>query len=146
MVFSRSVTNRVGPFERSLPVCNDWDFVLRSLELARPVPVDVPGTYYRRHSRYLTGDASAEAGEEEWQVIRDRYLAHHPHNRRHIERRVGAAMAVRRARAAAHDRSRWMCAAELLCAFAYSPTQSLRILAPFVVKPTEQRGRGSLWR
>jgi hypothetical protein len=129
MVFSRAVAERVGPFEPALPVCNDWDFVLRALEFARPVRVDVPGTYYRRHPRSLTGDASVEAGEREWRTILERYLDRHPATDAAVERRVRAAMALRRARAAAHEGSAWQCARELRRAFGYSPTDTVSRLA-----------------
>jgi glycosyltransferase involved in cell wall biosynthesis len=95
LLFPRDVVERTGPWEESIAVSQDWDFVLRALELAPLHGDGRPALHYRQHP----GSASSGAfGSPRWQLgqdakgrIIDRYFERHPeHLGTPIERRARA--------------------------------------------------------
>jgi glycosyltransferase involved in cell wall biosynthesis len=66
MLFPRAVVDSAGPWDPTLRVAEDFDFVLRCLEHAEAEPGEGTATYYRRH------DASATRSPE---AVRDAQLA-----------------------------------------------------------------------
>lgn len=59
MLFSRTVVERAGPWDPTLRVAEDFDFVLRCLEHATVAPGEGTATYYRRHEASATRSAEA---------------------------------------------------------------------------------------
>lgn len=93
MLFPRGVVERTGAWDEESTVSEDWDWVLRAVELA---PVAGDGkilTWYRKHSSSATRDY--EAGERGARRVLDRYLERHPEQRGSaLERRARARLDV----------------------------------------------------
>ena len=78
MLFPRDVVDAAGQWDPSFRVSGDWDFVLRTVELAPVRPVDVIATQYRRHAASVTRTADVAAGERARERIVDRYFERRP--------------------------------------------------------------------
>ena len=96
MLFPAEVARAAGPWDTELRVGEDWDYVLRCVELARVVPLGEVVTLYRRHATSATRSATARADARHGQ---SRVLE------KHFERHPGAARdgTARAARATFHD-------------------------------------------
>jgi glycosyltransferase involved in cell wall biosynthesis len=94
MLFPRRVVEAAGPWDPSVEVMADWEWMLRALSHA-PVRGDDRAVYlYRRHPDSIQGRASQEQCEAVHHRIVSAYFQRHPG-------RAGGAL-ERRARAAAH--------------------------------------------
>ncbi len=99
MVFPRWVVEAVGPWDTALRQCQDWDFVLRSLEHAPVRGEDAIATFYRRHGCAASANV-ARALEFETLVV-DRYFERHPdQSGSALEREARAKLLLVRAQAA----------------------------------------------
>jgi GT2 family glycosyltransferase len=90
MLFPTDVARRAGGWDEGLSVCEDYDFVLRCLELAPAVPGPGTATYYRRHSTSASSRpaALAEARRGTRRVAQG-YFERHPAARgTEVEREV----------------------------------------------------------
>jgi Glycosyl transferase family 2 len=76
MLFPRAVVDRVGGFDPALRQCQDWDYVLRSCELAPVRGTSTVVTRYRRHGS--SASANLEGALHFESVVVDRYFARHP--------------------------------------------------------------------
>jgi glycosyltransferase involved in cell wall biosynthesis len=116
LLFPREVAAAVGAFDASCGISDDWDFVLRALELRHAVREPVIVTLYRRHPSSMTGTTHVEDGLEARRRVIERYVDRHPDD---AGRRVGRAAFARlhadAARGYAHRR-RWTLAARHLSA------------------------------
>lgn len=76
ILFPRRVVADTGPWDVTMPISQDWDFVLRAVERA-PVRCDASvATFYRRHgasttANFITGPIAA-------QKLVNRYFERHP--------------------------------------------------------------------
>lgn len=101
MVFPRAVVETIGGWEPALPVCEDWDFVLRALEVAPARPDPGIAVRYRRHRGSLGSDMALVLDTAEQVVAR--YIDRHPEAAgTALERRARAALALARAQASGH--------------------------------------------
>lgn len=64
MLFPRDVVERAGPWDPRLSVREDFEFVLRCLELAPVVPGEGVATFYRRHGASATRSRDSMARAE----------------------------------------------------------------------------------
>jgi glycosyltransferase involved in cell wall biosynthesis len=92
LLFTRAVVQAAGPWNASLPVSEDWDFVLRALDHARVAGDQRVALYYRRHSRSVSRMASIAAGETARRRLTTAYFERHPEHRATLRRRVWAEM------------------------------------------------------
>jgi glycosyltransferase involved in cell wall biosynthesis len=100
MLFPRPVVEAAGPWDTTLCVSADWEFVARALEHADVRGDQSVATLYRRHRRSISRTATIAAGEETRRLIIERYLTRHPERRgSRIERLALGEMYFDRARA-----------------------------------------------
>lgn len=69
-VMSRQLLERLGPFDTSLHICQEWDMGLRALPLVEPHFVPEPLLYYRRHRRNTSRTAGAQIADDITQIYR----------------------------------------------------------------------------
>jgi hypothetical protein len=81
ILFPRGVIERVGPWDETLSVCEDWDFVQRALEHAPVRGEQRVATRYRRHASSSTGTAALETIEAGSARVVERYVQRHPDQR-----------------------------------------------------------------
>jgi glycosyltransferase involved in cell wall biosynthesis len=82
MLFPADVVRAAGEWDAELSVCEDWDFVLRCVELAAVRPIPHVVTSYRRHPRSATRvDATGTAWRHGQRRVVEKYLARHPDQR-----------------------------------------------------------------
>ncbi len=79
LLFSLRALTEAGPWDETLPVCEDWDLVLRVLEHARVRGSRQVATHYRRHKGGLT--AHAGSGVAERRLVIARHFDRHPEHR-----------------------------------------------------------------
>jgi glycosyltransferase involved in cell wall biosynthesis len=96
MLIPTAVARRAGPWDPGLRVGEDWDFVLRCVELAPVKRTPEVVTLYRRHGGSATRSAAArvEARRAQAHVV-EGYVARHPE--------AGADGTARAARRALHE-------------------------------------------
>lgn len=102
VLMTRELVERTGEWEPSLSVAEDWDYLLRALELAPVRGERRIATYYRRHAGAATDDVSA--GADGARRVAERYFERHPDRREALERPVRAMLHATRARACALNR------------------------------------------
>lgn len=106
-LFPREVVADAGPWDSSFPVCEDWDFVLRALELAPARSDPAPALYYRRHDASLTRTSGVRAAETAARRVVARYIERHPELAgSRLERRALAAVDIDKALGYAFTRDR----------------------------------------
>lgn len=79
MLFPRRVIEAVGPWEPSVSVGEDWDFILRALEHGSIVETRRAVTWYRQHA-----DSASRDTEDAWRGTLlgvERYFQRHPAER-----------------------------------------------------------------
>ncbi len=76
MLFPRSVVERVGVWDTTLRQCQDWDYVLRALEMAPVRGEQRIETYYRRHES--SASANVEGALLYESLVVKRYFERHP--------------------------------------------------------------------
>jgi hypothetical protein len=81
ILFPRGVIERAGPWDETLSVCEDWDFVQRALEHAPVRGEQRVATRYRRHASSSTGTADLETIESGSARVVERYVQRHPDQR-----------------------------------------------------------------
>ena len=88
MLFPRAAVERAGPWDETLSVCEDWDFVQRVLEHAPVRGERRIATRYRRHATSSVGTASFDAIETASARVVEKYLLRHPDEREspHVRR------------------------------------------------------------
>lgn len=87
MLFPREVAESAGPWDPSLAVSEDWEWILRALEHAPVAGEATVATRYRRANRGASSDTVA--GRDGARMVVDRWLARHPEHRgTPIERRA----------------------------------------------------------
>lgn len=106
-LFPRRVLDRVGDWDPAFRVCEDWDFVLRALEVADARSDPDVALYYRRHGESLTRTAGVEEGDVAARRVVARYFERHPELAgTRLERRALAAVDIDKALGYAHARNR----------------------------------------
>jgi glycosyltransferase involved in cell wall biosynthesis len=86
LLFPRWVVDRVGEWDVSIPVCQDWDYMLRAFEVA-PVRGDSQTVLlYRRHPLGASAGSLAEGpslnlATQGMRKVLDRYFDRHPEER-----------------------------------------------------------------
>ena len=106
-LFPRGIVERVGGWDPAFRVCEDWDFVLRAIELADARCDASPALFYRRHEASLTRTAGVGEAERAARRVVARYFERHPELLgSRLERRALAAVDIDKALgyAAARDR------------------------------------------
>jgi glycosyltransferase involved in cell wall biosynthesis len=81
ILFPRGVIERAGPWDETLAVCEDWDFVQRALEHAPVRGEHRVATRYRRHASSSTGTAALETIESGSARVVEHYIQRHPEQR-----------------------------------------------------------------
>jgi glycosyltransferase involved in cell wall biosynthesis len=76
MLFPRQAVAAAGPWDISLRQCQDWDFVLRTLEHAPARGEQETATFYRRHTSSMS--ANLEQALRHEAMVVDRYFERHP--------------------------------------------------------------------
>ncbi len=100
LLFPAPVVRAAGPWDASLPVCHDLDFIARALEHARVRPDPAVATYYRKHEYSVT--SNFERGDDDIRRVIEGYLERHPDLRgTAFERRATASRHAVAARARA---------------------------------------------
>jgi glycosyltransferase involved in cell wall biosynthesis len=79
LLFPRSVIDAAGPWEPSLTVSEDWDFVLRTLEHAHVRGDREVATFYRTHEEMSSRDLAA--GIHGYRRVVERFFERHPEQR-----------------------------------------------------------------
>ena len=79
LLFPRSIVDATGPWEGSLTVSEDWDFVLRALDHAEVRGDSDVATYYRTHESMSSHDLAA--GIDGYRRVVERYFERHPEER-----------------------------------------------------------------
>lgn len=103
MMFPRAVVEAAGPWDTTLSVCEDLDFIVRATYHARVCPDPDVATYYRKHAGSLSSDAVR--GDLGVRRVAERYFERHPEQRgTGLERRAAAARHAIAARAHASRR------------------------------------------
>ena len=106
-LFPRHVIERVGDWDSRFRVCEDWDFVLRALELEKARSDTEVALYYRRHNASLTRTAGVAEAEIAARRVVARYFERHPELAgTRLERRALAAVDIDKALGYAHARDR----------------------------------------
>lgn len=97
LVLPRELLDVIGPWDTSLTVSEDWDYIQRALERAPVRGEQVIATFYRRHPQSATADV--QAGLDAAELIVGRCFERHPEWRTPaLKRRAAAMLAGRRAR------------------------------------------------
>jgi hypothetical protein len=85
LLFPRRVVERVGDWDESITVCQDWDFVLRALEHCAVDGDHTVALHYRQHA---AGASKGDLGTPQWQLAQEgrravinRYFERHPEQR-----------------------------------------------------------------
>jgi glycosyltransferase involved in cell wall biosynthesis len=100
LVFPAAVVRAAGPWDPSLPVCHDLDFIVRALEHARARRDPAVTTFYRKHEDSVSSDFVR--GDDDIRRVIEGYLGRHPHLRgTTFERRAAASRHAVAARARA---------------------------------------------
>jgi glycosyltransferase involved in cell wall biosynthesis len=98
LLFPRAVVDAAGPWDTSLVVCGDLDFIVRATEHARVRGDPAVATYYRKHGGSVSSDITQ--GDEGIRRMMERYVERHPNQRAAgVERRAAAARHAVAARA-----------------------------------------------
>jgi hypothetical protein len=89
LLFPRAVVERTGTWLRDAHMAEDWDFILRALQLTAVRGESTPAVYYRRHAGGLT--SHPDGGLRDVRLVVERYFARHPElSGTHLERRAAA--------------------------------------------------------
>jgi glycosyltransferase involved in cell wall biosynthesis len=156
LLFPRWVVERVGDWDESITVCQDWDFVLRALEHC-PVDGDhAVALHYRQHAG---GASKGELGTPRWHLAQegrraviDRYFERHPEQRgTRLEARGRAVvdLAIARGHREAYlahlghasERDPWSVARELAV---FAGLVARRALGRVVRRRSSERGPGTV--
>ena len=85
LLFPRRVVERVGDWDETITVCQDWDFVLRALEHC---PVDGDHTVALHYRQHAEGASKGDLGTPKWHLAQEgrravveRYFERHPEQR-----------------------------------------------------------------
>jgi glycosyltransferase involved in cell wall biosynthesis len=140
-LFPRDVLELAGEWDAEFRVCEDWDFVLRALELAPARSDPAAALYYRRHQASLTRTAGvAEAERAARRVVR-RYFERHPERRgTRLERRAIAAVDIDKALGYAYMRNRRRSLSRISYAALRDPLAMLRS-APLLLRALARGNR-----
>jgi hypothetical protein len=145
MLFPQDVVAQAGQWDTAFRVSGDWDFVLRTLELAPVRRVDIVATHYRRHAASVTRTADIAAGEDARERIVERYFERHPdRGRSALARQARAAVWLDGATAHAHHDAPRQAIARLGRAAGISPLATAVVgvrLLPRIVKTPLRRLR-----
>jgi glycosyltransferase involved in cell wall biosynthesis len=104
LLFPRWVVDGVGPWDTGIAVCQDWDYMLRALELAPVRGDDRVALFYRRHANgasagTLGSPESVRLGEDGMRLVVERYFERHPEQRgTELERKARATVELVMAR------------------------------------------------
>ena len=97
LLIPRPLVDRVGPWDESLPLCADLDFIFRLAEPARIRGDDTSVYLYRRHPSAVSMQG-ASVGEEPMLSVYRRHYARHPeHLGTQVERWLDAAYVMDKA-------------------------------------------------
>jgi glycosyltransferase involved in cell wall biosynthesis len=89
LLFPRAVVEAAGPWDTSMSVCEDLDFIVRAVEHAEVRGDPAIATYYRKHATSASTDVVR--GDEGVQRMMNRYFERHPDLRgTRLERRAAA--------------------------------------------------------
>lgn len=120
MLFPREVVGRAGPWDSSLKVSEDWEWILRSLEHAHVRGSADVATHYRRSGIGATSDI--ETGRLMAAAVVERWLDRNPEFRHtSVERRARAMLAAMTARVSLSHGRLLPGLAALLRSFALDP-------------------------
>jgi Glycosyl transferase family 2 len=92
LLFSRRLVERIGTWDVEIPVCQDWDYMLRAFELAPARGDSRTVLFYRRHALGASAGSLAEGpslqlATQGMRRVLDRYFERHPEGRgTHLER------------------------------------------------------------
>jgi hypothetical protein len=82
MLFPRGVVERAGEWDPAMTVCEDWDFVLRSLDHASVRGDDSPAFFYRRHGDSASNRVESPLIREQGiSTVISKYFERHPEAR-----------------------------------------------------------------
>ncbi|MBA2294645.1 MAG: glycosyltransferase, partial [Actinobacteria bacterium] len=86
LLFPRRIVERAGEWDSEITVCQDWDFLLRALELAPVRGDDRTVSRYRRHAGAASAglphsESSHRLGAEGMHLVIERYFDRHPEQR-----------------------------------------------------------------
>jgi glycosyltransferase involved in cell wall biosynthesis/peptidoglycan/xylan/chitin deacetylase (PgdA/CDA1 family) len=131
LLIPSDVARRAGTWaESGLGLSEDWDFVLRCLELAPVRRLDRVVTSYRRHDDSLSRGADVAAGANAARAVLDRYFQRNPERGGGpLERDSYLRLHLDRARAHAWHGERRPAARELAAAARRNPTAAGRAAA-----------------
>jgi hypothetical protein len=91
LLIPRSLLDMVGPWDETLALCEDLDFMFRLSEYAHLRGDQTPVYLYRRHESSASA-RGAPAGQDPWRAVYDRHYARHPEHRgTRVERWLEAA-------------------------------------------------------
>lgn len=140
-LFPRRVLDASGAWDSSFLVCEDWDFVLRALELAPARSDSAVALYYRRHDASLTRSAGVGEAETAARSVVRRYFERHPDlSGSRLERRALAAVDIDKALGYAYVRNRRSSLSRIRDAAFRDPMTVLRSSA-LLVKALARRER-----
>ena len=131
LLIPRDVARRAGTWaESGLGLSEDWDFILRCLELAPVRRLDRVVTSYRRHDDSLSRGADVAAGATAARAVLDRYFERNPERAGGaLERDAYLRLHLDRARAHAWHGERRPAARELAAAARRNPAATGRTAA-----------------
>ena len=89
LLFPRTVVEAAGPWDTSMSVCEDLDFIVRAVEHAEVRGDPAIATYYRKHG--MSASSDVVRGDEGVQRMMHHYFERHPDLRgTRLERRAAA--------------------------------------------------------
>lgn len=129
MLFPAEVVRQAGPWDPTLRVRQDFDFVLRCLEHAPVEPVEGIGTFYRRHAASATYSPGAVAtAQATTRVVLAKYLDRHPADRGGpVERAAWQMIHGAEARSALYEDRLWTAATRAARLARVSPREAAGI-------------------
>jgi glycosyltransferase involved in cell wall biosynthesis len=81
LLFPRRAIELAGEWDESMTICEDWDFVQRTLEHAAVRGDARVAIKYRRHATSAVGQASIDLSERSAERVVSNYLQRHPDQR-----------------------------------------------------------------
>jgi glycosyltransferase involved in cell wall biosynthesis len=129
LLFPRWAVDTTGPWDESMRVSQDWDFILRCLDVAEARAGTGVASYYRRHPDSTTlGPTAAVHGDHGGRRVVEKYFERHPEQSgTGVERAAWTNLLAEQARSALYRRNFRRFGRRVLSVAPRSPSTALRL-------------------